>query len=253
MRTGKAHKMEKITLSIVMPAYNEADKIYDNAIKVSRVMGGFEESYEVIVVNDGSKDNTKKEVLKAAQQDAHIRLVSYEENGGKGKAIRTGVESARGDYIAFLDADLDLPPEQLEGYVASLKADEADVVIGSKMHKDSQLEYPFIREVMSLGYYYLLRILFHLKIKDTQTGIKVFKAEAIKPVIGLVKTQGFAYDIEILVGVNSRGYRIKEMPVRLVFTRGNGMGRIRLKDIIKMFVDTFQIFARYAFKGYYKA
>ena len=243
--------MEKINLSVVMPAYNEGDKIYTNAIKVSQVISDFEEAYEIVVVNDGSTDNTKKETLRASETDSHIRLVSYKKNGGKGKAIHQGVNAALGKYIAFLDADLDLPPEQLKGYVEALEKDEADVVIGSKMHKESRLDYPWIRKVMSLGYYCLLRLLFHMKIKDTQTGIKVFKAETIKPVISLVKTKGFAYDIEILAAVNRRGYRIKEMPVELVFTRGNGMGRIHISDILKMFCDTFKIFGRLVFKKYY--
>ena len=90
----------------------------------------------------------------------------------------------------------------------------------------------------------MLRVLFHLKVKDTQTGLKVFKAEALKSIIPLIKTQGFAYDIEILVALNCRGYRIMEMPVELVFRRGKGMGRIGIKDIITVFRDTLIIFYR---------
>lgn len=242
---------QQIMLSVVMPAYNEGEKIYQNVMRVSRVVSDFAECYEIIAVNDGSKDNTKAEILRAVSEDKHIRVVSYQQNGGKGKAIRKGVDAAEGTYIALLDADLDLPPEQLRDYLKPLLSNETDVVIGSKMHKDSHIDYPFIRKVMSVGYYCLLRLLFHLKIKDTQTGIKVFKAEVIKPIIHLVKTKGFAYDIEILVAVNCRGYRIKEMPVQLVFTRGNGMGRIHVSDIIHMFGDTFKIFGRSTFRNYY--
>lgn len=242
---------QQITLSVVMPAYNEGTKIYENLKRVSLVISDFVEDYEIIAVNDGSRDNTKDEVGRAAREDAHIRLVSYPQNGGKGKAIRKGVAAAKGYYIAFLDSDLDLPPEQLKDYLQVLINNEADVVIGSKMHKDSHIDYPFIRKIMSFGYYGLLRILFRFKIKDTQTGIKVFKADVIKPVIQLVKTKGFAYDIEILVAVNCRGYRIREMPVQLVFTRGNGMGRIHISDIMNMFTDTFKIFGRLVFKNYY--
>lgn len=129
---------------------------------------------------------------------------------------------------------------------------QADVVIGSKMHKDSELEYPKIRRIMSLGYYWMLRVLFRLKVKDTQTGLKIFRADALKAVIPLIKTKGYAYDIEILVALNTRGYRIMEMPVRLVFHRGNGMGRIRVEDIIKVFGDTLLIFYRANVKRYYR-
>lgn len=239
-------------LSVVMPAYNEGDNIFNNIQKVSTALSGFTDKFEIIIVNDGSKDNTKEEVKRAIQVNDKVRLVSYKTNGGKGKAIKEGVKAAKGQYIAFLDSDLDLPPEQLEAYVAQISNGSADVVIGSKMHKDSQIDYPAVRKMISFCYYCMLKVLFRLNVKDTQTGIKVFKSEALKPVIELIKTEGFAYDIEILVALNCRKYRIKEMPVELVFKRGNGMGRITIKDIFKAFKDTFSIFYRAQIKKYYK-
>lgn len=245
-------KDERYILSIVMPAYNEGAHIYDNAIKVDEVIGKFCNSYEIVIVNDGSTDNTESEVKKASTKRKTIRLVTYSKNGGKGKAICKGVLNAKGKYIVFLDSDLDLPPEQIEKYLIPLVKDKADVVIGSKLHKKSEIDYPLSRRIMSFGYYFLLRILFNLKTKDTQTGLKIFKAEVIKPIIPLIRTKGFAYDIEILVAVNSRKYRIMEMPVKLVFTRENGMGRIGIKDIIKTFNDTFKIFYRAKIQKYYR-
>lgn len=239
-------------LSIVMPAYNEGEHIFDNLKEVSSAISAFMDNFEIIVVNDGSSDNTRSEIKRCMKEDCHVRMASYRKNRGKGNAVKIGVQRASGDYIAFLDSDLDLPPEQIEQYMESLLKGEADVVIGSKMHKDSELEYPKIRRIMSLGYYWMLRLLFHLKVKDTQTGLKVFKAEAVKSVIPLIKTKGYAYDIEILVALNTRGYRIMEMPVKLVFHRGNGMGRIRLKDIMKVFGDTLIIFYRANVKRYYR-
>lgn len=231
-------------LSVVMPAYNEGEHIYENLHIVSEILSGFIKDYEIVAVNDGSTDNTRAEIFRCAKSDAHICLVSYKKNRGKGNAIKCGVEKASGDYIAFLDSDLDLPAEQLKEYVIALIQDKADVVIASKMHKDSKIEYPAVRKVISFGYYCMLRVLFHLKVNDTQTGLKVFKAEALKSIIPLIKTQGFAYDIEILVALNCRKYRIMEMPVKLVFRRGKGMGRIKLKDILKVFKDTWAIFYR---------
>lgn len=231
-------------LSVVMPAYNEGEHIYENLHIVSEILSGFIKDYEIVAVNDGSTDNTRAEIFRCAKSDAHICLVSYKKNRGKGNAIKCGVEKASGDYIAFLDSDLDLPAEQLKEYVIALIQDKADVVIASKMHKDSKIEYPAVRKVISFGYYCMLRVLFHLKVKDTQTGLKVFKAEALKSIIPLIKTQGFAYDIEILVALNCRGCRIMEMPVELVFRRGKGMGRIGIKDIITVFRDTLMIFYR---------
>lgn len=238
-------------LSIVMPAYNEGENIYQNLQTVSLTISKFIRRYEIIAVNDGSQDNTKEEIVRCMSEDAHVHMVSYGKNRGKGNAIKQGVLKASGDYIAFLDSDLDLPPDQIEQYMIPLINEQADVVIGSKMHRDSELDYPFIRKAISFGYYCMLRILFRLDVKDTQTGLKVFKAEALKAVMPLIKTKGFAYDIEILVALNCRKYRIKEMPVKLVFRRGKGMGRIKLKDIVKVFKDTWSIFYRSNIKKYY--
>ena len=243
--------MESKMLSVVMPAYNEGEKIYKNIHRAAEAVKSFSPDYELVVVNDGSTDQTKEEILRAAEENAAVRLVSYKKNRGKGNAIREGVKAARGTYIAFLDADLDLPPEQLGGYLKKLQNNEADVVIGSKMHRDSKIDYPAFRKIMSFGYYCMLKLLFHLNVKDTQTGIKMFKAEAIKSIIGLIKTKGFAYDIEILVALNYRKYRIMEMPVELVFTRETGMGRISMKDILNVFTDTWAIFYRLNIRKYY--
>ena len=180
-------------LSVVMPAYNEGEHIYENLHIVSEILSGFIKDYEIVAVNDGSTDNTRAEIFRCAKSDTHIRLVSYKKNRGKGNAIKCGVEKASGDYIAFLDSDLDLPAEQLKEYVIALIQDKADVVIASKMHKDSKIEYPAIRKVISFGYYCMLRVLFHLNVKDTQTGLKVFKAEALKSIIPLIKPPHLPY------------------------------------------------------------
>ena len=127
----------------------------------------------------------------------------------------------------------------------------SDVVIGCKFHKDSELHYPFVRKVISLGYYMMLLVLFHLNVRDTQTGLKVFKAEAVKPVAHLVRTSGFAYDIELLVAVHRRGFKIEQMPVKVVYVRDKNTRRIGMSDIVKAFRDTWAIFYRVYFKHYY--
>ncbi len=239
-------------LSIVMPAYNEGEQIFDNLCKASEIVSGYIDNFEIIVVNDGSKDNTYDEIKRAKRADAHVCPVSYRTNKGKGNAIKRGVERATGDVIAFLDADLDLLPDQLEAYVKKILEGDAEVVIGSKMHPDSKIVYPVVRKIMSCGYYCMLKILFRLNVRDTQTGIKAFDADALKAVMPLVKTKGYAYDIELLIGLNERGCRICEMPVRLEFHRKNSLGRMKLKDVVKVFKDTLHVYKRYL-KGAYKS
>ena len=129
--------------------------------------------------------------------------------------------------------------------------DNKDVVIGCKFLKDSKLDYPFKRKVISMGYYIMLLVLFHLNVKDTQTGLKVFRVEAIKPVAHLIRTSGFAYDIELLVAIHRRGFSIAQMPVEVVYVRDSGVKRIGMKDIWQAFCDTWAIFGRVYFKHYY--
>lgn len=238
-------------LSIIMPAYNEEKLIKHSIEETIRIISGFVRDFEIIVVNDGSKDNTKTEILKVANQDDRVKLVSYKTNKGKGNAIKEGIKKSCGDYIAFVDADLELNPAQLEGYLKKMLDDNKDVVIGCKFHKDSELIYPFKRKVISMGYYIMLLVLFHLNVKDTQTGLKVFRTEALKPVVPLIKTSGFAYDIEVLVAVHRRGFTIAQMPVKVVHVREAGANRIGMKHILDAFKDTMAIFGRTYFKHYY--
>ncbi|MCI9073054.1 MAG: glycosyltransferase family 2 protein [Lachnospiraceae bacterium] len=240
-------------LSVIMPAYNEGSRIYDNLQATSACLQNFCPDFELVVVNDGSRDCTKGEMTRAALKDQHIKIVSYEQNQGKGNAIREGVHAATGDVIAFLDADLDISPAHLKRYLDVLEKQPADIVIGSKMHKDSQLEYPFSRRLVSFCYYIILKTLFRLNVKDTQTGLKVFRAEVIKRIIGMVRTSGYAYDIEILAIAARSGYRIIEQPITLKYTRKASFGRIRLSDILKMAKDTLFIFYHLKIKKLYDA
>jgi glycosyltransferase involved in cell wall biosynthesis len=246
-RTDKAAGM----LSIVMPAYNEEKLIYKSLTETLTICENFVDRLEIIAVNDGSRDRTKEEIIRACEYDSRIKMVSSDNNHGKGAAILYGVTEAEGDYIAFVDADLELPPVQLEAYLKRLIADKLDAVIGCKLHKDSKIKYPLKRKIISVGYYLMLLVMFHLNVKDTQTGLKVFKASSLRPIAHLVRTQGYAYDIELLVALHRRGGKIGEMPVEVCFVRPKDSKRIGMKDVIKVFKDTWAIFGRLYFKHYY--
>ena len=237
-----------------MPAYNEEALIYNSIMQTLSIVEQFAPDMEIIAVNDGSKDKTKQEIERAIRDDAkqphpvvpgmrvsgtRIKLVTSNKNRGKGNAIISGI------------SQVELNPAQLEGYLKKMQESGSDVVIGCKFHKDSELHYPFVRKVISLGYYMMLLVLFHLNVRDTQTGLKVFKAEAVKPVAHLVRTSGFAYDIELLVAVHRRGFKIEQMPVKVVYVRDKNTRRIAMSDIVKAFRDTWAIFYRVYFKHYY--
>lgn len=227
--------------SLVVPAYKEGQHIYANLEVMKKALDELNLEYEIIPVNDGSPDNTGDELIRAASAYDVIHPVSYEVNRGKGGAIKAGIEAAKGDIIGFLDADLDISPNHFLTYVPEMINNNWDIVIGSKMHKESKLEYPLARKLFSTGYYIMLKILFGLKCKDTQTGIKIYKADLIKEIAPKLKTKGFAFDIEILAIASRKKAKLKEMPVEVVFQRGESFGRIKIKDILKMFTDTVSI------------
>lgn len=229
-------------LCVVMPAYNEGERIRKNLLKASDTISKFIKNYQIIAINDGSSDNTEAEMKEATLINSKIAYISYTPNQGKGNAIATGVKYANADYIAFLDSDLELDPSMLKVFLKSLIDSDADIAIGSKMHKKSKLDYPLSRRILSMGYYVLLKFLFRLNLKDTQTGIKLFKSSVIKPICDNLNTTGFAFDIEILAKANQQGAKIIEMPIELKFSRKkHEKSRISIKQILNMFKDTLKI------------
>jgi glycosyltransferase involved in cell wall biosynthesis len=238
-------------ISVIMPAYNEARHIVKNLIEVVDTFSGFEYDYEVIVVDDGSPDQTYLEAAKLlSTHPEFIRVVHYDENRGKGNALICGTTFARGDFIVFLDADMDLHPSQIPVLFGVMESTGADAVIGSKRHAASVVNYPFKRRLYSAVYYTLIRLLFGLPVKDTQTGLKVFKREVLDRVFPRVLVKRFAFDIEVLANAHRLGYKIADAPVTLEFQRG-AFGRIKVADIYKIVVDTLAIFYRMFILRYY--
>lgn len=231
---------DNIKLSLVLPAFNEGERIYKNLLIIDDMLKDASFDYEILPVNDGSSDNTKEECLKASMERKNIRPISYDKNRGKGGAIKEGVKEATGTVIGFLDSDLDISPSHLIPYMNAMIESKADVVIASKMHKESKVDYPFLRKVFSWGYFVLTKILFGTGLKDTQTGLKLYESKLIKDIMPRTRIKGYAFDIEILSLCIRKKAKILEMPVEINFQR-LGTGRIKIKDIIKMFSDTVSI------------
>ena len=224
--------------SVIVPAYKEGKTIKDNLLEIRKALLESVDSFEILAVNDGSPDNTKEQIMEAAALYPEIKYAGYDKNRGKGGAIKHGVSEASGDVIGFIDADLDIDPSHLVRYYDHMEQTGCDVVIGSKMHKDSKLDYPPMRRFVSWGYFIILKVLFGMNIKDTQTGVKLYKASLIKKVAPMLKVKGYAFDIEVLALCAHEGAVIDQMPVEIVFKRNASFGRIKIGDIFKMFFDT---------------
>ena len=206
--------------------------------------------YEIVVVDDGSTDGTPAEIERAAGDFDNLNVVLLSENQGKGNALIRGFQASRLDLVCFIDADLDLHPRQVESLLEVMERTGADVVIGSKRHRDSSLDYPWYRKLFSTVYYLLILLLFRLPVKDTQTGIKLFRREVLARAFPRIVCKRYTLDLELLVVVRRLGYTIAEAPVTLTFQ--GKFGRIGWEAIRNIITDTMAIFYRLHLLRYYK-
>ena len=234
-------------LSILLPAYNEADRLYGSLTETLNTLDHAPAEmdilpYELILVDDGSTDTTADIARSVARNDARVKVVSYQPNRGKGAALQAGYECAQGDSIAFLDADLDLHPRLLFGMIDIMHNQKVDVVIGSKQHPQSKVDYSVLRHLYSRAYYLLVWLLFGLPIHDTQTGIKLFKHDVLSYAFPRMTVRRYAFDLELLVLAHQYGARFAEAPVTVTSRRLSR--RIGLHDVFIMLRDTLGIWIR---------
>jgi glycosyltransferase involved in cell wall biosynthesis len=243
--------MDKEKISILIPAFNEEDKII---LTIKETLNVFEKigyDYEIVIIDDGSTDNTYNIVKENLNIfNGSVKIERYKPNAGKGCAIKYGFDFLSGDYVLFLDADMDLHPSQITNFLKLMKENKADLAMGSKRHKDSIVNYPNSRKFISNGYYFLIKILFGLPVKDTQTGFKLFRYKALKDSIPKIIIKRYAFDLELLVVLHKLGYKIIECPIYLKPTR-RYYNRIGLKDIWNTLIDTAAIFYRLRIKRFY--
>ena len=207
-------------VSILVPVYNIENTIEKNINILIDKVSPFLMNFEIIISDDGSSDNSKEEIKKIClnfqNKNANLKNiigVYAKENQGKGHALKRACEVSNGEYIIFCDGDMEIDPSQLENFFNIMQKENADVVIGSKRHKDSVVNYSNIRKLISFIYFMFVKIFFHLPIQDTQTGLKLFKRDAIINIFPRILVKAFAYDLEVLVACNSNNKKIVSAPV----------------------------------------
>lgn len=231
-------------LTIVVPVYNGGETIVDNLAVIRREAGGRlrGEDVELIVVSDGSIDGTTERLIEA-RSDVDMHVIHYDHNLGKGYAVKMGALEARGEWIAVVDADLDLDPSAIPGYLETAQREQLDFAIGSKRHPDSVVYYPRSRRIASWCYQQLNRVLFRLDVRDTQVGLKVFRREVAEKVVPLLLVKQFAFDLELLAVGRAFGYRrVRELPVHLEY-RFTG-SEVRSAAVTRALWDTAAVFYR---------
>ncbi len=238
-------------LSVIIPAYKQQKTILRDLQRVKRTIEKITKNYEMIIVIDGIVDKT---FLNAKRlRSTKVKVFGYKTNKGKGYAVRYGMARAKGDVIAFLDAGMDLHPEGIEIMLTILEVAQADVVIGSKIHPQSKVVYPWQRKIMSWGYRRFVKACFGLKVSDTQVGMKVFRREVLEDVLPRLLVKRYAFDIEILAVAHRLGYKkIKEAPVRITFTNWSSITSTNfLHTIFLMLWDTAAVYYRLKILKYY--
>ncbi len=237
-------------ISVVMPAYNEESRIAHSIGETARTFRDFGCQWELIVIDDGSSDTTYAQALEeAGKYPQHIIVKRNPHNRGKGRALKKAFHYVTGDYVVFLDADLDLHPIQIQTLFDIMRLDNADIVIGSKLHPNSRVSYPLQRKIVSLGYYLFVKLMFGLPCHDTQTGLKLFKTAVLRRVYPRVLIKKFAFDLEVLVNAHHLGYRIAEAPIVIDYQKP--YGRIGPRAVFVTFWDTLAIFYRLYILKYY--
>lgn len=232
------------SLSIVIPAYNEAQRLPGS---LRRVLGWADDNHadvEIVIVDDGSTDDTVQIAQQLAAADERIRVESLATNRGKGAAVSRGVALAQRSFILFSDADLSTPIEEVGKLAAALQAG-ADIAIGSRDVATSQIErhQPWYREAMGRTFNRLVRVLAVGGLSDTQCGFKLFRAAVAKRCFEAVTIEGFAFDVEVLYIARKLGFEIAEVGVRWINDERTTVDPVR--DAARMLLDIARIRARH--------
>lgn len=205
---------EDVSLSIVVPVYNEGVAIKENLGFLLDEVGRYFKRYDIIVVSDGSTDETNS--LISSLKDPHFKPVILEKNQGKGAAVRHGLKEAKGDFVLFIDGGMELHPREIKIFLGLMYLYNADMVIGSKRHPQSNVFYPWYRRFLSFLFQCFVRVLFKINVTDTQVGIKMFRGDVIRSVLPYMMINSYGFDLEILGLAARLGHRnILEAPVRL--------------------------------------
>lgn len=238
-------------LSIIMPAYG-LEAVIEGNIRTVYQLFKDHINFEILPVDDGSHDGTAAAINRAVTLDPlHIKPVFVKTNSGKGNALKRGFAASSGSHVLLLDGDLDLAPNRVTTFFAIMLEQKAAIVIGSKRHPDSIIDYPWHRRLASVIYYSIVRLLIGLPISDTQTGMKLFTRAALGWSFERMLVKTFAFDLEVLSIAHANGFIVAEAPIEMHF--GNKVGCLSWRNVKQVMHDTLAIFYRLHILRYYKS
>jgi dolichyl-phosphate beta-glucosyltransferase len=232
-----------INYSFVIPAFNEGCSLQEAVDKFVLVASELEGNFEIIIVDDGSTDNTAEVIKDLEQQYAFVSAINLVENQGKGFAVRTGLINcnSRSKVYGFIDGDLDIDPTFAKQMIDSISIRASDVAIASKLHKLSHVDYPISRKLMSRCFRLFTLLFLNVKVTDTQTGMKFFSQDVYKDIIPMMTSNSYSFDLEFLSFVAYFDYIISEHPVTIRHGFSSSVG---LKNSLKSVIDVYLIWKR---------
>ncbi|MDI6698866.1 MAG: glycosyltransferase family 2 protein [Candidatus Saccharicenans sp.] len=229
-----------IYLTVVVPAYNEEKRIGFSLFRIKDYLQSRHLSAEIILVDDGSTDRTAEVALEIMEDYPDFRVITLPLNRGKGAAVRAGMLQARGELVLFTDADLSTPIEELEKFLPLIR-EGYDLVIGCRALPESIIKerQSWLREHLGKCFNLLVRLLVMRGFRDTQCGFKLFRKEAAREIFFRLETEGFAFDVEVLLLARRLGYRIAQLPVVWI---NHPQSRVRLfRTSLSMLVELLKI------------
>jgi glycosyltransferase involved in cell wall biosynthesis len=235
-------------LSIIVPIFNEATQIRRNLDLLLEQVSEYFPSFEIIAVSDGSTDGTNLKLLSFRHSD--VKPVILESNSGKGGAVRAGFQAATGDYVLFIDGGMEIHPKEIRIFMGLMDLYECDIVIGSKRHPQSKVEYPWYRQVLSIIFQRFVRALFHINVTDTQVGIKLFRRAVIDAILPQLQIDRYGFDLELLslAKLHGFGYML-EAPIQIDYFQKNDkpvwreIGHV-IRVGFSLLIDTLRLYNR---------
>lgn len=244
-------KKNKHFLSVIIPVYKQEKTIQQDLKNIDNTLKQIRYDYEIVVVVDGIK--TDKSFTNAKKcKIPKLKVFGYNLNHGKGYAIRHGMSRTKGDYIAFIDSGMEIDPNGISMVLEHMEWYNADIIVASKRHPVSQVNYPLDRKIISFGAFLIARFLLGINVKDSQSGLKIFKKKVLVKVLPRLLVKQYAFDLEILSVANYLGFKkIYEAPIKLNYNFSSLTHATGIKIIFNCLIDALAVFYRLKILHFY--